>query len=151
MTLIERNYQKLARAVIINAYREKAKSWIKNEWNFELFCGLANVIPEEIKKQFVSMKEEPIKLDVSKPEIAKKLGVSYATVHYWHTKLNSLSEAIKYIKNCDHKSLNHSKLDKYYDDIIYLRKEKKSWIDISKALNVSYNTLYAFSKKMNID
>ena len=58
MTQIEKNYQKLAQCVLITAYKDKAKYWLENAWNFDLICGLAQVDSKEIRKQFLSLKDE---------------------------------------------------------------------------------------------
>lgn len=151
MTLIEKQYQTLAKHVIIQAYKDKAKNWIKNKWNFNLFCGLALMIPEEVEKKFLNMDKVEILEKGRKTKIAHNLGVSYATLDYWHRKYNNLEEAIKHIQSGDHKYNTHSLCDEYYEQIVKMRKENKSWKIIAEELNIGYNTLYGFSKKMNID
>lgn len=151
MTQIEENFEKLAKHVIIQAYKDKAKNWLNNKWNFNLFCGLANVVPKEIKKKFLNMEKREVITKAKKTQIAKELGVSYATLYYWCEKLNSLELAIQHIKSGEHKYQTHSLCDKYYEQIITMRKENKSWKTIAEELNIGYNTLYGFSKKMNID
>lgn len=150
MTLIEQNYQKLAQAVIIRAYKDNAKPWLYNEWNFNLFCDLAKVVPNEIKKKFLRLEEKRVNTNKSKTQIARDLGVSYATLDYWHRKYNDLDEAIKYIKSGKHKYQTHSLCDEYYEQIITMRKENKSWKTIAEKLNIEYNTLYGFAQKKNI-
>lgn len=151
MTLIEKNFQKLAQAVIIKAYKDNSKELIEDECNFNLLCGLALVDPKEIKKKFLNLKEkEDILPKGSKTKIAHNLGVSYATLDYWHRKYDDLDRAIEYIKSGDHKYQTHSICDKCYDQIVKMRKEKKSWKDISIELNIGYNTLYGFGQKVGI-
>lgn len=153
MTLIEQNYKKLARAVITRAYYDKAKTWLDNDWNFNFFCDLAQVNTKEIKKKFLSLqslKDEEINIELSKSQIACDLGVSYATLDYWHKKLDSLSEAINHIKNTDHKNLKHSQCDKHYKYIVFLRKQGYSWKNIAEEIGIEYNSLYGFAKKKNI-
>lgn len=151
MTQIEKNFEKLAKHVIIQAYKDKAKNWIKNKWNFNLFCGLANVVPKEIKKKFLNMEKREVIMKAKKTQIAKELRVSYATLDYWHRKYDDLEKAVEHIQSGDHKYNTHSLCDKYYDQIVKMRKENKSWKDITEELNVGYNTLYGFSRKMNIE
>lgn len=148
MTLIEQNFQKLAQAVIIKAYQDNSKELIEDECNFNLLCGLAQLVPERVKIKFLNLKEkeEPLAKG-SKTKIARSLGVSYATLDYWHRKFDDLERAIEHIKSGDHKYNTHSLCDKYYDEIVKMRKENKSWKDIAEELNIGYNTLYGFGKK----
>ena len=87
---------------------------------------------------------------LNKPQIARELGVSYATVDYWHKKLGSLTEAINYIKNYDHSCKKHSKCDKHYNTIVNLRNKGIKWKDIAEIIDIEYITLYNFAKNKNI-